>query len=69
MKHQTFQWDHPKLDVVVQFWTDGDHIEVEHVFGYVYGKQCIAKMFDHDILIDDWQSSSDYDEMMGRKQA
>ena len=63
------QWDHPKLDIVVQFFVDDDYIEVEHVFGYVYGKQCIASLFHLDRLIDDFQASTAYDDYMDRLRA
>lgn len=67
-KH-TIQWDHPKVDIVVQFYIEDGYIEVEHVFGYVYGKQCIASLFNHDKLIDDFQASSAYEDYMERKTA
>ena len=66
---QTFQWDHPDLDIVVCFFIDADYIEVDHVFGYVYGKQCIADLFYHDRLIRDFQRSTAYDEYLERRRA
>jgi len=53
----------------VQFFVDDDYIEVENVFGYVYGKQCIASLFHLDRLIDDFQSSTAYDDYMDRLRA
>ena len=69
IKQHTIQWDHPKLDIVIQFYVEDGHIEVEHVYGYVYGKQCIASLFHHDKLIDDWQASTAYDDYMQRRRA
>lgn len=65
----TYHWDHPDLDIVVMFFIDEDHIEVDHVFGYVYGQQCIANLFNHDRLIDDFQRSPSYDEYLERRRA
>ena len=64
IKNHTHQWAHPKLDIIVQFYAEDGHVEVEHVFGYVYGQQCIANLFDHDKLIDDWKISDDYNHHM-----
>lgn len=64
IRDHTIQWDHPKLDIIVQFYVEDGFIEVEHVFGYVYGKQCIANLFHEDKLIDDFQASISYDEHM-----
>ena len=63
------QWEHPKLDILVQFYVEDGYIEVEHVFGYVYGKQCIARLFNHYELINDFQASAAYDNHMERLRA
>jgi len=61
------QWDHPKLDILVEFSVVDGFIEVSHVYGYTYreepdkGKHCIARLFNQDELIDDYQSSAEYD--------
>ena len=62
--YHTIQWDHPQLDVVVVFFIEGDYIEVEHVYGYKYGSDCLLRMFDVDELIDDYQKTAHYDHMM-----
>jgi hypothetical protein len=69
MRSHTIQWDHPKLDIIVQFFIDGDYIEVEHVYGYTYGSNCLLRLFDVDELIDDFQASTAYDEYMERRVA
>ena len=67
--NHSYQWDHPALDIVVCFFIDADFIEVDHVFGYVYGEKCIADLFYHDRLIRDFQRSPDYDEYLERRRA
>lgn len=68
-RNHTIQWEHPKLDILVQFYIEDGYIEVEHVYGYTYGKDCIARLFNQDRLIDDYQNSAAYDDDMERRRA
>ena len=57
----TYHWDHPVLDIVVQMFIDEECIEIENVYAHSNLNKCILYMFEYDALLEDFFRSPEYD--------
>lgn len=57
----TYHWDHPTLNIVLQIFMDDECIEIENVYAHSNLNKCILRLFEYDELLDEFFASPEYD--------